>query len=250
MNCYNGEQFLQEAVESVLQQTYQNWELIFWDNRSTDRSPEIIGAYPDARIRYFLAEEHTPIGQARNLAIDQAKGKWLGFLDCDDIWLKNKLSQQVTLLKNDPSDRIGIVYGNTLKFGKDVEETELYGKREKWPEGDIFEALLVQGNFIPMVSALVLKEAFYDIGKIPSHYVQAEDYYVFVAVSTKYEARYLEQPCCKYRFHENNLTKVQKREMVDEGIAIINAFKHRTDKRSQKIINHKVIPGLLKLLRK
>ena len=59
MNCYNGEKFLREAIESVLAQTYNNWELIFWDNQSTDRSAEIFKSYFDKRLKYFYALKHT-----------------------------------------------------------------------------------------------------------------------------------------------------------------------------------------------
>ena len=59
MNCYNGEKFLREAIESVLAQTYLNWELIFWDNQSTDQSADIFNSYDDKRLKYFYASKHT-----------------------------------------------------------------------------------------------------------------------------------------------------------------------------------------------
>nr|MCH9813328.1 glycosyltransferase [Campylobacterota bacterium] len=68
INCYNSDTYLKEAIESVFNQTYQNWEIIFWDNQSTDRSAEIIKSYNDNRIKYFYAPVHTPLGEARNLA--------------------------------------------------------------------------------------------------------------------------------------------------------------------------------------
>ena len=66
MNCYQGGRYLQFAIESVLTQTYQNWELIFWDNQSTDRSAEILKNYDDERIKYFYAPKHTLLYEARN----------------------------------------------------------------------------------------------------------------------------------------------------------------------------------------
>ena len=59
MNCYNGETYLIQSIESVLSQTYKNWELIFWDNRSNDKSAEIFKSYKDSRFKYFYAPEHT-----------------------------------------------------------------------------------------------------------------------------------------------------------------------------------------------
>ncbi len=69
MNCYNGEKFLREALDSVLTQTYTNWELIFWDNQSTDKSKDILLSYNDSRLKYFYATQHTNLGKARNLAM-------------------------------------------------------------------------------------------------------------------------------------------------------------------------------------
>ena len=65
MNCYNGEKYLREAIESVLSQTFQNWGLIFWDNRSTDRSADIFKEYKDLRLKHYLAPEHTDLGGGR-----------------------------------------------------------------------------------------------------------------------------------------------------------------------------------------
>ena len=103
INCYNGEEFLRETIDSVINQTYSNWELIFWDNQSTDSTAEIIKGYHDDRIRYFYAPAHTPLGEARNLAMKQVGGKYLAFLDADDIWYPDFLMIGVEFLEKDLS---------------------------------------------------------------------------------------------------------------------------------------------------
>ena len=95
MNCYNGEAYLYESIKSILSQTYENWELIFWDNQSTDSSAEIFKSYRDKRFRYFYANGHTPLYKARNLAIEKSKGDFIAFLDTDDLWSKEKLKLQM-----------------------------------------------------------------------------------------------------------------------------------------------------------
>lgn len=70
MNCYNSETYLKDAIA----QTYENWEIIFWDNQSIDKSPKIVKSYTDKRIKYFYAPEHTLLGEARNKAIEKADG--------------------------------------------------------------------------------------------------------------------------------------------------------------------------------
>jgi glycosyltransferase involved in cell wall biosynthesis len=107
MNCYNSETYLREAIDSVLGQSYENWELIFWDNNSTDKSPDILRGYNDERIKYFKGAETRPLYNARNLALEQCSGDYVGFLDCDDVWVETKLAQQMELAVNGAD----IVYG-------------------------------------------------------------------------------------------------------------------------------------------
>ena len=111
MNCYNGEKFLEEAINSVLAQTYKNWELIFWDNQSTDQSAYILKSYNDPRLKYFLAPEHTDLGGGRAEAFQYLTGEFIAILDTDDIWLPQKLEKQVPLFE-DPE--IGIVISDTF----------------------------------------------------------------------------------------------------------------------------------------
>lgn len=102
MNCYNGEKYLRPALDSVLAQKYQNWELIFWDNQSTDESAVICKSYGDSRIRYFFAEEHTELGAARILAFQKIRGDFVAILDADDVSHPDRLTRQVAFLKQNP----------------------------------------------------------------------------------------------------------------------------------------------------
>ena len=109
VNCYNGEKYLCEAIDSVLSQTYKNWELIFYDNQSNDNSAEIFKEYIDHRLHYIYAPNHTPLYEARNYAYEQSKGEFITFLDVDDWWEPTKLKDQIKLF----SDQcVGLVYSN------------------------------------------------------------------------------------------------------------------------------------------
>ena len=81
MNCYNGEKFLNESIKSVLNQSYKNWELIFWDNMSSDNSSKIIKKIDDSRIKYYLSNKFEKLYKARNLALEKASGKFICFLE-------------------------------------------------------------------------------------------------------------------------------------------------------------------------
>jgi len=94
MNCYNGEKYLKQAIDSIYSQTYKNWEIVFWDNASTDKSAEIAQTY-DKKLKYYHVSINTKLYEARNLAVERCDGKYIAFLDCDDIWLHDCLESQV-----------------------------------------------------------------------------------------------------------------------------------------------------------
>lgn len=104
MNCYNGDRLLREAIESVLAQSYEYLEIIFWDNRSTDGSSDIIKSFKDKRIKYFLSDTHTRLGAARMQAMTHSTGEFIAFLDCDDEWLPNKLHVQLQSMESGEVD--------------------------------------------------------------------------------------------------------------------------------------------------
>lgn len=139
MNCYNGEKYLREAIDSVLAQTYDNWEIIFWDNRSTDRSADIAKSYNEPRLKYFCAPEHTGLGRARAMAWEHITGEFVAVLDTDDVWLPEKLERQLPFF-DDPE--VGIVISDTFYFNE-KKQTPLYGGHYP-PTGWVFTELLTR----------------------------------------------------------------------------------------------------------
>ena len=129
MNCYNGQAYLEEALNSVINQTYKNWELIFWDNISTDSSCKIFRKHKDSRFKYFYSDEHTILYKARNLAIKKASGSLIAFLDTDDIWLPNKLKKQVPLFND---TEVGLVYGNCWIINENniIKSKKIFSKKK------------------------------------------------------------------------------------------------------------------------
>ena len=139
INCFNGEKYLREALDSVITQTYKNWEIIFWDNQSTDKSAEIFKSYKDSRLKYYCASSHAAIlYEARNYALKKTNGDFIAFLDVDDWWLPNKLEKQIPLF--DDSD-VGVVYGNEWRLFEKKNKKEIY-KKKVLPTGLILDELL------------------------------------------------------------------------------------------------------------
>ena len=99
--CYNSEKYLDECIKSVISQSYQNWELLIVDDNSSDNSSTIINSYSknDDRIKPIFLKDNLGPASARNMAISKSKGKYLAFLDSDDIWLPEKLKVQINFMK-------------------------------------------------------------------------------------------------------------------------------------------------------
>lgn len=99
MPSYNTGRFIRETIESVLQQTYINWELIIVDDCSKDNTLDILAQYEDKRIKVLVNEKNSGAAVSRNRAIAEAKGEWIAFLDSDDLWVRDKLEKQITFMK-------------------------------------------------------------------------------------------------------------------------------------------------------
>lgn len=117
MNCYNGEEFLNQSIESVINQTYKNFELIFYDNCSTDKSKEIFLKYrlSDKRLKYYKSSKKENLGLARYNAFKKVKGSFFLFLDADDLIVPDKINSQIKLFKD---KKIGAVFTNSLFFSR------------------------------------------------------------------------------------------------------------------------------------
>lgn len=205
INCYNGEKYLREAIDSVIAQTYENWELVFWDNQSTDSTREIVESYKDSRIHYFYAPKHTPLGEARNLAVEKANGEYINFLDADDVWSANKLEKQVELIV--PGE-VEVVYTPfELLIEGQVNENmikvffELYLLQNN---GVADYKSLLKNNYIVFSSVLLNKKIFLENGGINKSFQQYEDYELLLKSSMLTRFACASIACTKYRIHGSN----------------------------------------------
>jgi glycosyltransferase involved in cell wall biosynthesis len=222
VNVHNGAATLHEAMQSVLRQTFCDWEMIVWDDCSTDSSAEIVATYADSRIRYFFTHEHTNLAHARYLAIQAAAGEWLAFLDQDDIWLPRKLEKQMALAM----PGVAIVYGRTVMFFRHGAERDFdhLHEFEPLPEGDIFVRLFTESCFIAMSSVMLLRSAVVSLGAIPDVIQTSPDYYYFVALARDYEARAVQEVICRYRRHPGGMSASHAPHMQSEAIWVVDRW--------------------------
>jgi len=118
MPSYNAAAFISETIASVLAQTYENWELILVDDCSTDDIDAVMAGYTDSRIRYFKNEKNSGAAVSRNRALREAKGKWIAFLDSDDLWEPEKLEKQIAFMKANGYDFTFTDYRIVMPDGK------------------------------------------------------------------------------------------------------------------------------------
>lgn len=98
MPSYNTAQYIKNSIDSILAQTYKNWELLIVDDCSTDNTDEIVARFNDSRITYVKNEKNSGAAISRNRALKMAKGKWIAFLDSDDLWTPDKLEKQLAFM--------------------------------------------------------------------------------------------------------------------------------------------------------
>lgn len=212
MNCYNGEEYLSQALESVLAQTYTNWEIIFWDNQSTDKSAEIFNSYGDSRFMYYYAPKHTWLYEARNHAVEKTRGEFIAFLDVDDLWLPEKLSRQLALFED---EKVGLVAGDYFEK-YEVSNTKQLINVFLPKNNKIIESLLL-GNYIGMFTIIVRASALTD-SKFPfdGNYHIIGDFDMLIRVLNKWKLGWIHQPVGLYRIHGNNESLKRKKMQIDE----------------------------------
>ena len=218
MNCRNGERYLRAAIESVLAQTYRNWELIFWDNQSTDGSAAICRSYSDPRIRYFFSIESSNLGTARALAMEQAQGDFVAVLDVDDLWLPTKLELQIPCF-DDPE--VGIVISDTLFFNDDGKERQLF-RNGPPPQGLVFHELLAN-YFVSLETVVLRRQAMEAEGlRFDATFSHICDLDLIVRLSKNWKLVCVEKILAKWRVHPQSASWSEPDRFYMEKLAFIH----------------------------
>jgi glycosyltransferase involved in cell wall biosynthesis len=212
MNCFNGETYLEESIKSVLNQTYKNWELIFWDNQSTDSSAEIFKSYNDKRFKYFYAKEHTSLYKGRNLAIEKAHGDFIAFLDTDDLWDKEKLNLQIPYFNN---SKVGVVFGNFWLIKENEKKKKLYINK-KLPRGNIYNKIINYYS-VGILTTVIRKKIYLELKKkFDERFSIVGDFDLFLRLSKICLFESIQRPLASYRLHGKNLSTQNREKGIEE----------------------------------
>jgi glycosyltransferase involved in cell wall biosynthesis len=201
VTCYNYGKYLSVALESLLEQSLKNMEIIIIDDGSSDNTSEVIKPYiEDSRIRYIY-QSNAGQPRAKNRGVKESSGEFIAFLDADDIWLPTKLEKQLTLFA-DP--QVGVVYSRRKWINQDG--AEISGNERTLRRGDILDHIFID-NFICFSSSVVRRSCLEDVGYFDENLPMGIDYDLWIRLAARYRFDYVDEPLVKYRTGHANLSK-------------------------------------------
>jgi teichuronic acid biosynthesis glycosyltransferase TuaG len=206
MPAYNAELFIKDAIESVIKQTYTNWELIVVNDGSTDNTATIIKKLceKDPRIKY-LFQNRGRQGKARNLAIINSNGRYIAFLDADDLWEPDKLQLQTDILENRPDIDLVFTRGYNLLSDGSSSEMNIVVKQWSW---DTDSDMLITSNQIPVLSVMARRKAIevVDMFAEAPEIQNAEDYHLWIKMLKNGKFLSITNRLFYYRIHRYQAT--------------------------------------------
>ena len=242
MPSYNTAEFIKDTIESVLQQTYHKWELIIVDDCSTDDTDHVVGQYlSDHRIRYLKNEVNRGAAISRNRALREAKGKWIAFLDSDDLWLPEKLEKQIRFMEtenyhfsytryeeiNEYSEPLGIVVGGPSKITK----TGMYNYC--WP-GCL--TVMYDAKYVGLIQIEDIKKN--------------NDYAMWLKVCKKADCYLLDETLAKYRRgRTGSISSHNYKKLISWHYKLFNEAEHKNCVSSVLLTANNLFWGLIKKYR-
>jgi glycosyltransferase involved in cell wall biosynthesis len=213
---YNYARYVADAVESALAQCLPGLEVVVVDDGSTDATADVLRRF-GGRIRY-VRQENRGLSAARNTGIRVARGRYLAFLDSDDLWLPGKLSEQAAWLDAEPE--VGLVYGEALIVDeRSTEEPTLHSHWAPHPSGWVWPALVRQ-NVVPSPTPMVRREVFERVGPFDETLTACEDWDMWIRVSRVCPFAYVDRVVAKYRRHHANMSLDYER-MMANGLRVL-----------------------------
>lgn len=201
MVCYNGAPYLRQALDSARAQTFTDWELVFFDNGSTDESAAIANGF-DPRVRVVGTRTRVPLGLARSQAVAGSRGRYVAFLDSDDHWRADKLERQIRTLS---AGKAQLAYSDCYVVSGRGRVLGRYSQRAIPARGYVLAPLLDE-NFIPLVTVMVDRDIITKAGGFDPHLQIAADYDLWLRIASRGSIDYDPEPLASYRTHSRNLS--------------------------------------------
>ena len=227
LTSYNYEQYIKEVIESVLNQTFKDFELIIVDDCSTDNSAEIIRQFNDSRIKFIQNDKNYGLKYSVQKALDIAHGEWIAFLESDDLWVSNTLETRIKYIEQYPE--IGIIFNDVEEFGdeewlKAVENnfirTRKILNRLKFPK-NIFYNINVH-NLIMTFSSVMIKRELFENLNFNTPIDALLDWWIYIHIAYNTKAFYIKEKLTKWRQHRESY--ILKKNHAPFKLANIEAY--------------------------
>ncbi|OIP68988.1 MAG: glycosyl transferase family A, partial [Oscillatoriales cyanobacterium CG2_30_40_61] len=217
---YNGEKTIQKTIESVLKQTWQDFELIVINDGSQDATLEILSSIQDPRLQ-ILSYDNAGLASSRNRGIDQAQGEFISFLDADDLWTSDKLEAQFQALQEHPEAAVAYSWTDYI----DQLSQFLHSGRHITINGNVYQHLLVN-NFLENGSnPLIRKQALNQVGKFDTSLKAGEDWDMWLRLAVHYQFVAVPLPQILYRVSADSMSSQIKNQEIECLKVIEKAFK-------------------------
>lgn len=226
--CYNGERFVSGAIESVLKQTRGDVEVVVVDDGSADGSVAVVERHlSDRRVKLIRHETNRGIAAARNTGIRNATGRYIGFLDQDDLWCANKLSLQLERFEKDKRGTIGVVFSELNIVGEGNDARPRRGRKipanvDRLEPSDLLAQILL-ADFIHIDTVIVRRECFETVGLLNEDIRSgSDDFDLFTRLARRYRFACVHEPLVIRKEHETSYTDPEK--MAPDALKIIDAL--------------------------
>ena len=225
MPVFNGEKFVEKSIKSVLSQTHEDFELIIVNDGSSDASAGVIKKFSDSRIKYFH-KRNGGAASARNLGMDQAKGEFLCFIDCDDTYKPEKLEIQLEEFSLNPD--IDCVFCDCDVIDEDDNFLSVLKSQYYHPEKSNLLATLLYRQVIPVPPVIMPRRRLIEKGiRYNEKLTHAEDYLFIINLASEGKIKYIESSLYNHRRHKNNLTNSHGKQLQGEKATIIEIGESR-----------------------
>lgn len=210
MPTYNCAAYIPESIQSVLNQDFQDFELIIVDDGSTDDTENIVSYFEDVlkdRLIY-IKTENQGASQARNTALKSCRGEFIAFLDADDIWMSKKLSTQLKVFEQ--FSDIALVFSDALivdASGKSFNKNYIKPWEINLPAREIYGQILAKRNFIPFSTIITKKSIINDIGVFDDAFKSSQDTDWLLRIAVKYEIKAVNETLSHYRVHPTAISR-------------------------------------------
>lgn len=201
IHTYNNERFIAETIETVLAQTFKDYEIIVVDDGSTDNTRTALNPYID-RVKYHY-KENGGIASAKNAGIKLSNGEYVAFLDHDDLWVPEKLDVQIDYFYKNP--QVGLVYSKYASF-RNGDGDVIRVKPKVGFSGWIF-AKLISKSVIQTSTVMVRMDCLKAVGPFDESLALADEYDLFLRIAKSYQCGFINKELTRYRIHENNASK-------------------------------------------